>query len=231
MKKIFIFPVAAAVFICGCGTFVLPDKIPLGKWNYRLLLNGVEAGTAEITSMKAGDNYQSTSEMRITLAGMTSISKETVVETADFRPVSFQSYSKTGSGNSINETFTSAVFNGTKVDLSINNKKTSYDIKKDFIIEGNYTISKLIEGRFRDGLEVEEIIYNPSIELDNTIPVKTRVIGIEDIDINGKTERLIHVAQTIENIKGVDIYLDSAGVTKKAVIKMLNVKMEIIKIN
>lgn len=230
MKRLSIIAAAVILSISGCTGFVLPDKIPQGKWNYRLLVSGLEIGSAEISNMRAGDNYESSSELKMTLAGITTISKETVVETTDFRPVRFESLSKMISGNESNETVTSAVFTGTKVELVINNKKAYFDIKKDFRLEGNYSIAKLIEGRFSEGMEVEERIYNPSIELDAVILIKTKVAGIENVDVNGKTEKLIHITQTIENVKSIDIYIDSQAVTKKAVIKMLNIKMEIIKI-
>ena len=230
MKRRLIIAASVILSISGCFNFVLPDKIPQGKWNYRLLINGVEAGSAEISSRKVNDTYESSSEFRMDLAGTSTISKETVIETLDFAPVRYESYSRIKSGNNINETITSAVFNGTKVELVINNKKAHYDIKNDFRIEGNYSLAKLIEGRFKEGMEVEERVYNPSIELDAVMLVKTRVAGIEDVDVNGKSEKLIHITQTIENIKSIDVYLDSQAVTKKAVIKMLNLKMEIIKI-
>lgn len=230
MKKFIIICALVVLSISGCSTFVLPDKISQGKWNYRLLINGVEAGSAVISNRVVGKTYESSSMFSINLAGTSSVSKETVIETLDFAPVRLESYSKIDGGGSKNETVTSAVFNGTKVELVINNRKAAYDIKKKFILDGNYSVAKLIEGGFREGMEVEERVYNPSIELEDTILVKTKVAGIEDVDVNGKSEKLIHVTQTVENVKSIDIYLDSQAVTKKAVIKMLNLKMEIIRI-
>ncbi len=222
--------ISIVLSVSGCAGFVLPDKIPQGKWNYRLLVGGMEIGSAEMSNTFTGGNYVSASEFKMTLAGITTISKESIVESAEFRPVRYESYSKMVDGDKSSETATSAVFNGTKVDVSINGKKASYDIKKEFILEGNYFIKKLIEGRFAEGMEAEARIYNPSIELDNTMLVKTRVAGVENIDINGKRERLMHVTQSIENIKSIDIHLDSQGVTKKGVIQMMNIRLEIVKI-
>lgn len=221
---------AAALLFSGCGSFAAPKDIAFGKWNYKLLINGVEAGTAEISSARENDRYVSSSEFRMDLAGVATISRESVTETLDFTPVGFESYSKITSGGDLHETIIKAAFDGSRVDLSINGKKSSYVIKKQFILEGNSTIVKLIAGRFREGMEIESYIYNPGIELEEPVLIKTRVAGIEDMEINGKRERLIHITQLIENIKSIDIYLDSGGVAVKAEIRMLNMKLELIKI-
>jgi hypothetical protein len=229
MKKYIILSAALILLMSGCIGFVFPDKIPHGVWNYKLLVNGVSAGSAVISNKKNNDNYESISEFNIEMGGISTISKETVVETLDFKPVSLESYSRIINGSDVHETLIRAVFNGTKVELSTNNRKAVYDIKREFLIEGNYCMAKLIEGGFKEGMEVESRIYHPSIELDDTVLVKTRFAGIEDVNVNGRPERLIHITQSIENIKSIDIYIGSDGITRKAVISMLNLKIELIK--
>jgi hypothetical protein len=57
--------------------------------------------------------------------------------------------------------------------------------------------------------------------------VIVNVAGRENVMVNGKELKLIHVRQRVEKLKSVDMYLNDTGVTEKMVIKMLNNIFEI----
>ncbi|HPX91574.1 MAG TPA: hypothetical protein PKZ93_08685 [Spirochaetota bacterium] len=55
------------------------------------------------------------------------------------------------------------------------------------------------------------------------------VQGYKDIDINGKTKKLLLLKQKVEKLKSLDVYINEEGVTEKVVIKMLNNIFELVK--
>ncbi len=216
--------------LCTGSCYEVPTKIPLGKWNYKLLVNGLEVGSAVLSNQSDKGNYVSSSEFNIKMGNITTISREMVTETHDFKPIRLESFNKIVSGGNVHKTDIKAVFKDGVVELMAGNKKTTYKINKDFVLDGNHTLAKLIDGKFREGMEVSASIYHPSIELEDTVKVNAKVVGSEEVLINGKSERTIHVSQSIENIKNIDLYYGSDGVVRRVIIQMLNLKIELVKI-
>ncbi len=227
MSNIFMI-IIFSLTICNCESFTLPKDIPTGKWDYKLNVNGRTAGTASMTNQKKDGKYITSSEFKMSIEGVNTVTRESITETLDFKPVRLESYNKIESGKNLHESIIKASFDGRKVEVTANNKKNTYHIKKHFILDGNYTLSKLIAGKFKTGMEVKAQIYHPSIELEDPIFVKTSVIGVEGVEINGRHEKLMHVAQSVEEIKSIDIYFGNDGVVKKILIQMLNLKIELI---
>ena len=188
-------------------------------------------GNATISNQLIDGNYVSASELKLDFGGIVNTSKQTVVETKNFDPLSLETINKTIKGDSIYTTGIKAIFKGKNVVLitSPGNKKSTTEIDKDFILDGNFFLAKLIEGKFKQGLSIDAYIYDPSIEIDEPVMIKTRVVGIKKIDINGKNQSLIHIIQSIENIKNIEYYLNAQGILIKGVIEMLNMKIELIK--
>ncbi|MDY6935114.1 MAG: hypothetical protein SVZ03_12945 [Spirochaetota bacterium] len=217
------------------GCYEMPQSIPIGKWSYRLLVNNVEMGSALISNSIVEGNYISTSELKFSTGNITNTNKQIITETKEFKPVKLQTHNKTLTGDNVYETITVSVFNDRNVDVKITTgkEKTTNNAKitlgKDSILDGNFFLSKLIEGKFKSGLEIEANIYDPSIELEEPIITKVKVIGLKNIEVDGKDERLIHISQSIENIKSIDFFIDSAGIMRKGVIEMLNIRIELIR--
>lgn len=229
MKGKLIYCIFVLLFYFNC--YNAPQKIPTGSWNYRLFTNGIRMGNAVISNQLINGNYVSTSELKLSFGGIINTSKQTIVETKNFKPLSLETINKTIRGNSIYTTSIKASINEGNIDLvsSPGERKSVIKIEKNFILDGNYFMAKFIEGKFKTGLSIEANIYDPSIEIDKPITIKTKVVGIEELKIKGKSERLIHLIQSIENIKNIDLYINAQGILIKGVIEMLNMKVELIK--
>jgi hypothetical protein len=209
----------------------LPETFAQGEWGYTLFVNGISVGTAKISNKTIDNKYISISEYSVKLEDTTTVTKDTVTETTDFKPVKLENYLKIIKAAKVHETNIVSVFNGKNVELTYNNKKYNYTINRDFIIDGNFFMFQLIKSKFKPGIEVVNYVYNPAVELETPIKAKTKVIGTENIIINGKENKLIHIVQSIENIKdNVDLYIDENGILHKGIIHMLNLKIELIKI-
>jgi hypothetical protein len=216
-------------FPSGCKA--QPESFAQGEWQYTLFINGISVGTAKISNKTIDNNYISISEYSVKLADTTTVTKDTVTETTDFRPVKLENFVKIIKAGKAQETNIISVFNGKNVELTYNNKKYNYIINRDFIIDGNFFMFQVIKSKFKPGFEVVNYVYNPGVELETPIKASTKVIGPENININGKEIKLIHIVQSIENIKdNVDLYVDEKCVLQKGIIHMLNLKIELVKI-
>ncbi|MBN2040215.1 MAG: hypothetical protein JW864_09250 [Spirochaetes bacterium] len=228
MKKVVIF-VCLILFFISCENGHL--KVPQGNWKYSLYVNGIKVGTANISNKITNNTYISSSEYIMKMNGLTTITKDVIIETLDFKPVRLESYSKIDNSGEIHENKIVSVFNGREVELSYGDKKAGYTVDRDFIIDGNFFMGKLFEGKFREGMEVSGYIYNPSVELETPVKATTRVVGFKDVLINGKEKKLLHISQSIENLNdNVDLFIDKEGILQKGVIYMLNIKIELVKI-
>jgi hypothetical protein len=228
MKKSY-FLIFIIVTLLNC--YPVPDSIPVGESRYKLFVNGIEVGSAIVSNRIEDGKYISSAEYTMKLMDMNAITRDTVVETLDFKPLKLESYSKVEYDGEIYETNIVSVFSGRAVELIHNGEKYNYTINRDFILDGNYFIDKLIKGKFRKGFEISNYIYNPSVELETPIKATTKVIGFINVIINGDKQRLIHVVQSVENIEdNIDLFIDSRGDLRKGIIHMLNLKIELIKI-
>lgn len=202
-----------------------------GEWKYKLFLNEIEVGYAIIINRTENNNYITSSEYLIKFKNITTVTKDTVIETLDFKPVKLQNYSKIESAGKFQETNIVSTFNGRNVELIHGDKKYKYKLNRDYIIDGNYFMSLVMKAKFKPGFEAVNYIYNPAVELDTPIQAKTKVIGPVTIIINGKKNKLIHIVQSIENIKeNINLYVDEKGILHKGIIYMLNLKIELIRI-
>ncbi len=127
--------------------------------------------------------------------------------------------------------FLVSVFKGKEVEVSYAGNKSIYTINSDFILDGNYFIGKLLESKFKQGTKIIHYVYNPSVELDTPVKVTSSVAGYENISINGRDMKLLHIVQSIENIDdNVNMYVDEKGIMYKGIINMMNLKLELIMI-
>ncbi|HSV97031.1 MAG TPA: hypothetical protein VLM75_08870 [Spirochaetota bacterium] len=220
------FLTAILAFCFGCGG--VPETIPTGSWNYALFINGARAGNAVISNRREGETYVITSELNMNIAGMHNVSRQVVTETTEFAPVKLETSNRIKIPSGWKSIETTALFRGRNVEIRSGGRKTLVTLDGDFVLDGNFFAAKLIEGRFREGLEIKGAIYDPSIELDALVPVTTRVLGREIVDVAGTKRRLLHVSQSIDVIKSADSYLDEKGVMVKAVVQMMNLTIELI---
>jgi len=123
-----------------------------------------------------------------------------------------------------------AFFDGNKVTLTSDGFESVIDIAHPFILDGNYFFKELTKSGFKKGTRIEAQIYEPSVEIDDTILVIIDVAGREKIKVGSSEMNLIHIKQRVEQLKIVDMYLNDEGVMEKAVIKMLNNIFELVRV-
>ncbi len=224
-KKIFTLAITACM-LAGCREHA--EKIPSGKWNYKLIMNSTEIGTAAVSNSFSGGKYKITTEMKMNIGPVSNAMTQTVTETASFEPVSIEINNKITNNGNIQNIDTKAVFNSGTVEVTSAGVTATAQIEGGFHLDGNYILAEMIRHGFKPGKEISARIYDPSLEPEEAVEIKAVVLGEKDIEINGKKERLIHVGQSIEGFKNIDIYMDKNGIVKKAVIIMLNNRIEMI---
>ncbi len=201
-----------------------PGKIPSGKWNYSLKINGVTAGKAVISYMVKDGLHISTNEMYLNAGYIRNSSVQTTIEKSDFTPVKLEIHntvedSRTGKKQTIDKV---AEFNGNVVNLKSGDYQSQIKLKQPFFLDGSYFLNELIDRKFKTGTRITAKIYEPTVEIDETILVVVEVIGREKLYVNGNESELIHIKQKVEKLKSIDMYLNNRGITEKVTIKMLN---------
>ncbi len=220
-----VFPALVSTHACS----KTPHAIPLGTWKYDLLVNGTPVGAAVLSNIKSEGRYILTSELTMGAGSTVNISKQVVTETLDFKPVKLESRNRIVNGAKEQVIETVALFRGREVEIKMGGHTSVIKVDRDFMLDGNYFIFRLMEKRFKEGTEIKGYIYDPTIELESPIAVTTRVVGWETVDVAGKKRKLLHIVQTLEQIKSADSYLDEDGVLVKALIQMLNLNIELVK--
>ena len=226
MKKIILVSLLIILSASACRSRI--SSLPTGTWKYRLLVNGAPIGSAVATNSLADGNYVSTVEMEMDAGYVKNSTRQVVTETADFKPVKLEVYNKTVQNGQSSELKTVARFNGTRVDLDTGDAKSVITIRRPFILEGNYFMHELIKSGFKTGTVVRHHVYEPSVDTEEPVLMIIKVIGKEDVLINGSTKSLIHLGYAIENMKNMDAYVDGDGITHKMIIMMLNNRLEMI---
>lgn len=205
-----------------------PTAIPRGTWEYRLLMNGVEIGTASVSNDRKNNFFISTVKMDMMLGKIKNSTRQTITETTDFKPVKLEIFNTVINDRDRQEINTIAEIKDGRILLTAGGSSSEIKIDKPFILDGNYFMNFFIKNKFKKGSEVSALLYDPSFEAEEPINVKMTMKGHENITLNGKTRRLIHLVQRIENSKNIDIYIDEMGVAQKAIILMLNNRIELI---
>ncbi len=225
MKKRLYVLLIPIVFLC-CGITV-PEKIPTGTWKYQLKVNGTEVGNAIMTNTLEDGEYTYTTTLSMGNPVMSHTSTETIVETTDFTPVRLEKEETTRQKGREIKTSLVATFQDKTVTLKEDGHTTTIKLNEDFVLDGNYLTHALIQKNYTQGTVVETRIYEPTIELGKTIPVKAEVTGIENITGGAKRIKTLHLRQSIGKVQSIDVYIDSTGVAAKVIIQMMNMTMEI----
>ena len=205
-----------------------PTAIATGTWHYTLLMNGVKIGTAVTSTQKKENQIRSEVEMTMELGAVKNRTRQIITETTDFRPLKLEIYNDIINGDKVQKVATIAEVKGKEIHLSTGGHSAKVKITKDFVFDGTYFMSRLIAAGFKEGTRVSSYLYEPTFEVEEPILVSVTMAGRERVTINGKSRNLIHLVQVIENFKNIDIYIDDNGVAQKAVILMLNNKIELI---
>jgi len=217
----------AMIFIAGC--FNPPRELPAGTWKYALLLNGHRVGNAVVSSRTEGDAFITSTELTMKAGAVTNISRQVVTETKDFRPVKLETYNRIITGAATQEINTVATFNGRKVELVTGGEKRTFEIDREFRLEGSYMMDRLIRGGFEKGMTVESYIYEPSIDPEAPVLMKARVVGRETIELGGRRHDAIRVVEYIAKFKSFDMFIDGEWALLKAELTMLNMNIQLLR--
>ncbi len=212
--------------VCACSPQA-PIQIPVGTWEYDLLVNGVEMGTATISNSITDNHY--IYRFDLIMGNGTTQSQDTIIETLECKPVRLEKHTYIKQAGTEQKLDITAECNGKTITLKENNTKSTITLDQEYVLDGNYFLYMLIKNNFKKGVQIEHNVYDPSIERESTIPVTITLIGTETISVNSVLHKAWKIEQSIGKIKNIIVYLDENGVVLKSSIKMLNLKLDIIR--
>jgi hypothetical protein len=206
----------------------IPSKLPMGEYSYKLIMNGTEIGKATTSNTISDNNFIVNTEMIMEIGAVKNITKQTIKETLNFEPISFESVNTVTTKNNTQEISWKANFDGKKIILKNENNTNEFNPNEPFKFDGNFILNELIAQKFKENSIVSLKMYDPTLEPEDLISVQVKFVGMKKIKINNKTEKVLHLVYAIENFKNIDIYIDSKGVVQKQVIIMLNNRIELV---
>ena len=221
--------VSIIVFLVTATCQNTPDSIPLGSWDYDIYINDVKTGTARFSTEKTGNTYVCSSFMQVFGGDVINTTEQVLIETTDFKPVKLEIHNKIIHGDTVEKIDTVARFKGGQVTLTVDGMTSTVVINRPFVLDGNIYLHELIKAGFKKGTSISLSVYEPSIEIDEPVTMHVSVMGRKTVSVGGRIRPLIHITQAIAGIKSIDVYIDNRGVTHKAVIEMLNNRLELIK--
>ena len=154
--------------------------------------------------------------------------KQTIVETTEFAPVRLEIQNKIIHGGITENIDTTAVFKGKTVTLTAGSDTSTFTMEKPFVLDGAIYIHEIIRNEFKEGTEISFSVYEPSIETEEPVSLKLKVLGAEMVTVGNTQKELVHITEAIAGIKNINIYIDKQGITHKAVITMLNNRLELV---
>jgi hypothetical protein len=222
----FLLIILSILYILQCTNKKKDENI--GEWKYKIFINGNNAGIAIVKISTNGDNYIHELEMETTTGDIKNTSRKKLVETKDYKPVSLEIINKIISNNDIQEIKTIVNAKEDGVDVISDNNRFFVPIERPFIFDGLYHTAELKKIRFKKGDLIKSRIFDPQIENESSVILNTAVSGKKKFTIRDKEIELFHVLQFINNLKAIEMYMDSRGTIYKSKTTMLNYTMEMI---
>jgi hypothetical protein len=90
----------------------------MGTWEYRLILNGMDIGSATVINEEKESQYLSTITMNMSVGNVQNSSKQIVTETRSFEPVKLEIYNRIINGKDVQEINTIASFKGKEITVT-----------------------------------------------------------------------------------------------------------------
>lgn len=149
MKRITII-IFLFILITSCSGKT-PTAIPQGTWEYRLLMNGVEIGTASVANTQKHNLFISTVQMDMILGKIKNSTRQVITETAEFKPVKLEIFNTVINGTDRQEINTVAEIKGDKIILTAGETSSEIKIGKPFILDGNFFMNHFIQKNSKRG--------------------------------------------------------------------------------
>jgi hypothetical protein len=149
-------------------------------------------------------------------------SHQLVIETLKGRPVYLEIDNINEDKNKKFRLRTKTYFKDNQVRVVTEKNNATFNLAKLPHIDGVFFMLNLIKKDFKIGTEIKTHLYDPTVELEETIPASMKVIGFDRHRIRGSLRKLIHLRMNIAGIRSTDIFINEEGIKDLIIIKMLN---------
>jgi len=210
------------IILSSCTAVIPPKELPLGAWKYRLYINGIKSGTASMSIAQKDNTYVSTLTLALKQGFKKYHSHQIVIENLDGSPVYLEIDNINEDKNKKFRLRTKTYFRGNSVRVITEKNNATVELRKQPHIDGVFFMLNLIKRDFKIGTEIKTNLYDPTVEVEETIPASMKVIGFDRHRIRGSLRKLIHLRMNIDGIRSTDIFINEKGIRDLIIIKMLN---------
>lgn len=207
----------------------IKSPIPLGTWTYTVFINKKKTGNAVISCVRKDGQYISTATITVQTGSTVVISKDTVVETTEFVPVSHETITTIVQNEKVERTKTVVAFKGHEVYITTGDGSAKATVNGDFVISDNFFTAKMSAAGYAAGTTVKGFLYDHTFDLENPVAVSVKVTGLSAIQVAKKKQTFTRIVETVGAIKDIETLIDGSGVAYKITMKLMNTTLEMVR--
>jgi len=183
-----------------------------GSFNYDVLIEGQKLGSAQIKRERRQGNYQTSSEIAFKMEGITSITKETIVEKTDFSPVSYETDASFVSDKFVSRLKLRSWFADDYLYLNDGRTLTKFRAGGPFHYSTNKMLAMILSLPKVEGASASCSIFDPAVEIKKTLPAKCQHVGNVTVNYKGKIIEAYRILADYGPLKKVEMTVDKNGV-------------------
>jgi len=183
-----------------------------GLFNYDVLIDGQKMGSARIKRERRQGNYQTSSEIAFKMEGITSITKETVVENTDFTPVSYETDASFVSDKFVSRLKLRSWYADDYLYLNDGRTLTKFRAGGPFNYSTNKMMSTILSLPKVEGASASCSIFDPAVEMKKTLPAKCQHVGNVTVSYKGRIIEAYRILADYGPLKKVEMTVDKSGV-------------------
>lgn len=219
MKKLPAVKIGAAVLILCCTVVFNKPVSASSTWVYRtgvykydVLIDGKKMGSAHVKKERKSGNFTTYSEIAFNMEGITSVSKETIVENADFLPVSYETDASFISDRYISRLKLRSWFADDFLYLNDGRTVSKFKAGGPFYYGTNKLLSTILSQTKVEGASAAYSVFDPAVETKRTLSARGRHIANVTVNYKGKIVEAYRVLADYGPLKKIEMTVDKNGI-------------------
>lgn len=183
-----------------------------GSFKYDVIIEGKKMGNAMVTRQLKSGNYRTYSEIQFDIEGITTVTRETIVETSSFDPVSYETDAAFMSDKYISRLKLKSWYEDNYLYLNDGRALTKFRAGGKFYYSTNKMLASILSGSKIEGASASCSIFDPAVEMKKTLPARLRHVGNVTVNYHGKVIEAYRILADYGPMKKVEMTVDKNGI-------------------